>query len=457
MKSPVAARPRGRKSCGGVRFAVFLILYFTLLPGSATADASPPTDQQQASAEALTLGSALRLFREHGFDLLIANASVDAAEADVRIATALPNPALSLSRGSSSTYDPSRCNGCSSHSTGASVTDQGALSDLLTGKRRLRVAVARAARDASKSSRAEVERTLELTVKEQLLQAELAKRSLDYAREAQQLAGDTLDLVEKRYRAGAVSEADVARAAVQKLEAEQSADASAQALASAKAGLAYLLGFTFTPENLDVADDLLRAAPPADLDHVTADAMLREALRRRPDLAQMRSLFERARSSLTLAQRMIVPDLLPSLSYSAEGRGQNAIQPPTVTFGIAATIPVFYRYRGEIARAEADIRAQQTAEHKVEAQIASDVSAAVAAFHGAHSRVTRMDDELLARAARARDLVRLQYEKGAVSLFEYLDVQRTWLATRTEYLQTLNDYWTAVFQLEQATGMEIRP
>ena len=68
-----------------------------------------------------------------------------------------------------------------------------------------------------------------------------------------------------------------------------------------------------------------------------------------------------------------------------------------------------------------------------------------------------MEGSLLERAGRARDLVRFQYEKGAASLFEFLDAQRTFLATRTEYLQNLNDYWSAVFQLEQATGMELRP
>ena len=56
--------------------------------------------------------------------------------------------------------------------------------------------------------------------------------------------------------------------------------------------------------------------------------------------------------------------------------------------------------------------------------------------------------------SRARDLVRLQYEKGAASLFEFLDAQRAFLATQLEYMQALNDYWSAAFQLEQATATE---
>ena len=281
----------------------------------------------------------------------------------------------------------------------------------------------------------------------------MAKQSLAYAGESQQLASQTFDLVSKRYAAGAVSEADVARAEVQKLEADQSVDAARQLLQSATAGLAYLLGFPDTPPDFDVAGDLTHTAPivvPA------RPELLQEAFAVRPDLAAVKSQLERTRSAVALARRERVPDFLPSASYSREGTGQSAIQPPTITFGLSFTPPLFYNYRGEIARAEADLHAQQVTERKIEAQIASDVSTAVAAWTGARGRTSRMEGRLLDRAARARDLVRLQYEKGAVSLFEFLDAQRTYVATRSEYLQNLNDYWTAVFQLEQATGMEMR-
>jgi cobalt-zinc-cadmium efflux system outer membrane protein len=87
--------------------------------------------------------------------------------------------------------------------------------------------------------------------------------------------------------------------------------------------------------------------------------------------------------------------------------------------------------------------------------VTADVMASFAGFESAKQRGTRMEERMLPQAARARDLVRLQYEKGAASLFEFLDAQRTYLAAQNEYLQTLSDYWTAVFQLELATGMEL--
>ncbi len=409
-----------------------------------------------ADQKPLTLEDALRIFRTRGFDLIIADAGIASAQGDVAIAQSIANPSLSLTRGSTFNYNPSLCEGCSSTSVSGGITDSAAISDTLTGKRRLRVAVARAALDSTRSSRADVERTLEFTVKQQVLQVELAKQSLAYAAEAQQLASDTLKLVQVRYSAGAVSEADVARAEVQKLEADQAVDVARQTLESAKAGLAYLLGYREAPPDLDVGDDLThrRTITLADF---SREALLGQALARRPDLAAAGFQVDRARSVLALAKRERIPDFFPSASYAQEGTSQSAIQPPTFTFGLSFSLPILHRYRGEIAKAEADLRTQQVTAQKIAALVGSDVATAVTAFTSARNRTARMEGRLLERAGRARDLVRLQYEKGATSLFEFLDAQRIFLATQTEYLQNLNDYWTAVFQLEQATGMELRP
>lgn len=409
-----------------------------------------------ADQKPLTLNDALRIFRSSGFDLLIADASVAAAEGDLTAAEAISSPSLSLARGTTFHYDAALCQGCSNTAVSAAITDQAAISDMLSGKRRLRIAVARAVLDIARRSRADVERTLEFTVKEQTLDAELAKRSLGYATESQRLAADTLNLVNVRYAAGAVSEADVARAEVQKLEADQAVDVARQALDSAKAGLAFLLGYRGVPPGFDLDDDLTRSHPII-FPGVSSEVLLAQALTHRPDVAAAGIQIERARAALALTRRGRIPDLFPSASYAQEGTSQSAIQPPTVTLGLSLTLPALHRNRGEVTKAEADLRAQQVAAEKTASLVASDVATAVAAFASAKDRTERMEDRLLARSERARDLVRLQYEKGAASLFEFLDAQRTFIATQSEYLQTLNDYWTAVFQLEQATGMEVRP
>jgi cobalt-zinc-cadmium efflux system outer membrane protein len=68
-----------------------------------------------------------------------------------------------------------------------------------------------------------------------------------------------------------------------------------------------------------------------------------------------------------------------------------------------------------------------------------------------------MEATLLERARKSLDITRVQYEKGAASLLDLLDAQRTYTATRVEYAQDLANYWTAVALLEEAMAGELRP
>ena len=144
------------------------------------------------------------------------------------------------------------------------------------------------------------------------------------------------------------------------------------------------------------------------------------------------------------------------VAYAQQGTTANAISPPTATAGLSFPLPIFYQQKGEIRRAEADLKTQSLQAAKLEAQVASDVQTGFSDYTSAASLARRMETTLLERARRARDLVSVQYQKGAASLLDFLDAQRTFNATNAEYLQDLALYWGAVFKLEQAVGEELR-
>ena len=132
---------------------------------------------------------------------------------------------------------------------------------------------------------------------------------------------------------------------------------------------------------------------------------------------------------------------------------ESGISPPTVSFGVSTSLPIFYQQQGAISKAAADLRTQQLQQQKLLAQLQSDVQGAWSGYLGAREQAVRMQDGgLLQSARRARDLVEIQYRKGAASLLEYLDAQRTYISVNLESLQDLAGYWTAVFKLEQALG-----
>ena len=85
-----------------------------------------------------------------------------------------------------------------------------------------------------------------------------------------------------------------------------------------------------------------------------------------------------------------------------------------------------------------------------------EVRAAWAQFTSAHAQLERMDGRLQGRARRARDLIEIQYTKGAATLLDLLDAQRTLLTVSGERLTLLASYWNSVAQLEAAAAKELR-
>jgi outer membrane protein TolC len=62
---------------------------------------------------------------------------------------------------------------------------------------------------------------------------------------------------------------------------------------------------------------------------------------------------------------------------------------------------------------------------------------------------------ILVSAKVALDITRLQWERGAASLTDFLLALQTYIATKVEYYGDLTNYWTAVYQLEEAVALEL--
>jgi cobalt-zinc-cadmium efflux system outer membrane protein len=431
-----------------------LVLGAFLTATSARAQADLPGGTAPTLPSPLGLRDALQIFERRGLDLLIADTSVQSAQADLAVAGAVPNPQISGSLGRSFDCAPSQDCRATSYSIG--LADGGAISALLTGKRGLRKDAAAAVVEASRRLRDDARRTLTFSLEQAYVQALLAQALLQNARETRESYISAARLIERRYTAGSINEGELARAEVASLEAEQAVDQAEQNLRAAKASLAFMLGFRTLVPDFELDGKELEYVVPDRFANVIRETLLAQALEQRPDLHAQKAQETRAAAGLTLARRNRIPDFTLSATYSANGSGETNISPPNVSLGLALPLPVFYFQSGEVAKAEADLAAQRLQSAKAEAQVVADVDTAYGQFTTARRLVERMASALLDRARMARDITRVQYEKGAASLLELLDAQRTYTATRAEQLQALASYWIALAQLEQATATELR-
>jgi cobalt-zinc-cadmium efflux system outer membrane protein len=189
----------------------------------------------------------------------------------------------------------------------------------------------------------------------------------------------------------------------------------------------------------------------------------------RPDLVSAGYNIASAAAQLELVNRQKFPDITLSLNYAQGGYGGSgtnaALQTPMLTFGVSAPLPVFYQLQGEQRQAEAQLDTNALQHAQTAKQVASDVSTAYAAFMMTQKLVLRMEKgepeakvrPILESAKVALDITRMQYEKGAASLSDFLLALQTYIATKVEYFGDLTNYWTAVYQLEEAVAMELRP
>jgi cobalt-zinc-cadmium efflux system outer membrane protein len=431
----------------------------TALVALALLAAADPPDPAASSPPdlpaTLTLQDALRIARERAPERAFAEASVATARAQVRTAGALPNPLASLMVGWSSQCEQP---GCNVPSFVAGLGDQGAVALLVTGQRGLAIDAAEQGVRGAESAREDVRRLLDFQVKQQFVNTAVAARALEVARDEAALAGETVTLARKRHQAGAIADADVARLEVLHMQIEQMADRAVQALAQARAALGQLLGIRAGAPGFSVdPGPTATALPPSELAETALPTLTAQAMSRRPDLAAARALAEQARFQASLARRQVIPQFQLQAQYQQQGTPSGWFTPPTASIGLAVPLPILYQQQGQIGQADAGVAAAEATVAKIETQVVADVTSAYAAYQASRQSAQRAEYRLLPRSRDARDLVKIQYAKGATSLLDYLDAQRTHLLNEIDYLSSLGAFWTAVFQLEQAVGATYLP
>jgi cobalt-zinc-cadmium efflux system outer membrane protein len=435
------------------------MIALTLIAALALNDA-PKEPEEALVPQELSLQKAEALFLSHGLDLLIAEAQASGAEGDLRAAGAHPNPNL----GVTGLYGPETSHDLVGGYTGplsttwgfgATVSDNAAIEDILSGKHGLRVAASARALAAAKINIDDVKR-LELSqLRQAYVAAVLARLNVDAAQESFETYDKQLKLNEVKFKNGAVSGLDLSRILQAQLEALQALDQAKAGELQAHAALLFLLGVRHERPTVTLTTAIdFREVPRLEKESTTSLVDL--ALSERTDVRMAQATLSQKEAVLAQAKRARIPDIQVQVGYSEQCNSQTCSSAPTFSAGLSGNLPVFYQQQGEIRRAQSDYLAAQEALVKSKAQVLSDVSQGLAGYQAAKKLVERMEGQLLGQAKRSRDLAQLLYSKGAASLLDFMDAQRAYVAATLEYHQDLAGYWTSVYQLEQATGATLR-
>lgn len=307
----------------------------------------------------------------------------------------------------------------------------------------------KAAQDATAVTRAQVadaERQLAFNVGQQFISVLLAESTLQLSLEDLKAFQQTVDLSEEQFKAGYIGEGDYLKIKLQLLQFQTDVSSAKLAKVQALAGLRELLGYDAMPENFDAAGDLTYVPLQIGLD----DLKLR-ALRERPD-------FKAAELGVTAAQSQI---LLAKANSKVDITGTYNVDhlagETTASIFASFPLPIFDRNQGEIARTRYALTQSQEQQQSASDTVLTDVASAYAAVKSSDEVVQLYTSGYLKQAQDSRDISEYAYKRGAASLLDFLDAERSYRAAQLAYRQALASYMTSLEQLKEAVGTRNLP
>ncbi len=306
-----------------------------------------------------------------------------------------------------------------------------------------------AARDATSVTRASVtdnERTLTFQVAQLFINVQLAQSTLDLAQQDLASFQNTVDISQRQFDAGGISENDFLKIKLQLLQFQQDVQQTQLAKAQALSDLRQQLGYESVPAEYDVAG-AFEYQPLA----VKMEELQLKALENRPDLRAAQFGITAATSQYQLAKANGKQDVTLSGNYSHV----NAIS--AVTFSVSIPLPIFDRNQGEIARTHVAVTQAQQQQMAARGQVLTDVRDAYEGLQEGDRVVQYFRSGYLDVAQRNRDISEYAYRRGAAALLDFLDAERSYRATQLAYRQAIAAYLQSLEQLREAVGSRSLP
>ena len=125
----------------------------------------------------------------------------------------------------------------------------------------------------------------------------------------------------------------------------------------------------------------------------------------------------------------------------------------TATFGASLPLPIFDRNQGEVARSRYAITQAEEQAKATNGQVMTDIRDAYENLRQSEKVLQLYRSGYLDVAKKDRDISEYAYKRGAVSLLDFLDAERSYRATQVSYLQAVASYLLALEQLREAVGV----
>ena len=394
----------------------------------------------------IALDDALAMFYQRNLDLIAAQYNIDQAQAEAISAGAIPNPTLGvqIAEISSKPNMGAAASGCN-HDPNAScgVAEIYSFSQLIevAGKRGLRIESSGFATQAAESDFRDALRIFSNLVSDAYYDLLLMQKNRWLAAEIFQHYQQLTSANQLRLKSGDIAESDFLRVKMEATRAESELDNAQAAVEQAQAKLAMILRW---PDNSlqFVAKEQWPTVKEIGQQQ-SKEQLIELALQKRP---------EQADKQLELARRLKYPDVTVNAGY-ARDPSNNALN--SFFVGVNVPVPVFYQYQGESDKAAVALNQNRLAVEQTELNIRSEVVGALASWQSADKILKRFNEGLLDDAQAVRKSAELAYSKGATSVLDFIEAQRSYKNIMRDYYAAMINRTNAYYDLAKSLAVEL--
>ena len=260
-----------------------------------------------------------------------------------------------------------------------------------------------------------------------------------------------LDIAEKRFQAGDISELELNRTKIELVRSQNLLSEFEGKLKRAQIDFNHDLGKN--PEEelvLQMPEELKPKIKVNNLSNL--NEILADATNKRLETAILEKEFGINRAQLKKAMWERLPNLFIEGGPAKPSFHENVWGP---YIGTQIEVPLFNRRQGEIKQAKAEAEFLEKEKERIEHDIKVEVTNAFEDLKIREEQVGRFEEKVLNEAENILDKIKAAYGQGKLTLTDVLNAEEQNRDIKGKYLESLFNYQFALASLEYAVGITL--
>jgi outer membrane protein TolC len=402
-----------------------------------------------AEARVYTLDECIEIALENNTSLAGAREDLEAARAGVLSSWSgvLPHVSAGLTKGEHTDVTGGEDTSWDSFSGSLSLSQT-----LLDGATFARIAGSHRSRTATELALEATRRQTVFDTKQGYYGLLRATQLRDVQAEAVELAREQLRKTQSLFDLGSASRSDLLKAQVQVGESELALIAAEKSAATARAGLAFVLG-------IDVTTDIEAADTEASLEEEISDYDIETAISSRPDIRAWEESVVASKRSLLASKAARWPDLGLSVSYSRgtetfEQFREDMSDDYSRNINLSLSVPIFngLSTKASIDNSKSSLRSLEIALRNARLSAAYEIETASLAVDEGKRSVAVAEQSVL-QAEEDLKVSEERFRLRAASMLELIDSRVAYSRARADLVNSRYDYELAKAELKLALGL----